>query len=209
MLFDGGYADHVLTARRMQATHVESGARATGAGTIAIVDNGPRLDLSGRWEQFRWPLVGREPPVRSAAGTFTLQGVLPYRVHVTGDVRAAALAPLPVDVYGSLGKDRFSFERAEVDLYGGHTSAHGEVVWSGPGSWDISGRATGINPGLPRRSAGQPELQLHDHGQRLRRAGQAGGPPRSPILRASCAVPPQAGRASPTTAVRSSSATCG
>ena len=150
VLFEGGYADHVLTARRMQATHVESGARATGAGTIAIVDNGPRLDLSGRWEQFRWPLIGREPPVRSAAGTFTLQGVLPYRVHVTGDLRAAALAPMPVDVYGTLGKDRFSFERAEVDLYGGHTSAHGEVVWSGPGSWDISGRATGINPGLLR-----------------------------------------------------------
>jgi translocation and assembly module TamB len=150
VLFDGGYADHVLTARRMEATHLESGARASGAGTIAIVDNGPRLDLSGRWEQFRWPLVGREPAVRSASGTFTLQGVLPYRVHVSGDVRAAALAPMPVDVYGTLGKDRFTFERAEVDLLGGHSSAHGEVVWGGAGSWDISGRATGINPGLVR-----------------------------------------------------------
>ncbi len=150
VLFDGGYADHVLTAKRMEARHVESGARATGAGTIAIVDNGPRLDLSGRWEQFRWPLVGREPPLRSAAGTFTLQGVLPYRVHVTGDVRAAALAPVPVDVYGTLGKDRFTFERAELELYGGHTSAQGEVVWSGAGSWQVSGRATGINPGLVR-----------------------------------------------------------
>ncbi|HEY1491024.1 MAG TPA: translocation/assembly module TamB domain-containing protein, partial [Steroidobacteraceae bacterium] len=150
VLFAGGYADHVLTAKRMEATHLQSGARATGAGTIAIVDNGPRLDLSGRWEQFRWPLVGRDPPVRSAAGTFTLQGELPYRVHVTGDVRAATLAPLPVDVYGTLGKDRFTFDRAEVDLYGGHTSGQGEVVWSGVGSWNISGRATGINPGLVR-----------------------------------------------------------
>ncbi len=150
VLFEGGYANHVLSARRMEATHVQSGARATGAGTIAIVDNGPRLDLSGSWEQFRWPLLGRDPPVRSAAGTFTLQGELPYRVHVTGDVRAATLAPLPVDVYGTLGKDRFTFERAEVDLYGGHTSAQGEVAWSGTGSWNISGRATGINPGLVR-----------------------------------------------------------
>ena len=150
VLFDGGYADHVLTARRMEARHVESGSRASGSGTIAIVENGPRLDLSGRWEEFRWPLVGRDPPVRSAAGTFTLQGVLPYRVHVVGDVRAATLAAMPVDVYGTLGKDRFTFERAEVDLFGGHTSAHGEVVWSGAGSWDISGHATGINPGALR-----------------------------------------------------------
>ncbi len=43
-----------------------------------------------------------------------------------------------------------AFERAEVDLFGGHSSAHGEVVWGGAGSWDISGRATGINPGLLR-----------------------------------------------------------
>ena len=88
--------------------------------------------------------------MRSAAGTFTLQGVLPYRVHVVGDVRAATLAAMPVDVYGTLGKDRFTFERAEVDLFGGHTSAHGEVVWSGAGSWDVSGHATGINPGALR-----------------------------------------------------------
>jgi translocation and assembly module TamB len=148
--FTGGYADHVLTATGMEATHVESGARATASGTITIIDNGPRLDLSGRWEQFRWPLVGRDRAARSAAGTFTLQGVLPYRVHVVGDIRAADLAAMPVDVYGALGKDRFTFDRAEVDLYGGHASAHGEVVWSGPGSWDITGRATAINPGLLR-----------------------------------------------------------
>ncbi len=148
--FTGGYADHVLTASSMEARHQESGARATASGTIAVVDNGPRLDLSGRWEQFRWPLVGRDPPARSAAGTFTMQGVLPYRVHVVGEARAVDLPPMPVDVYGVLGKDRFTFDRAEVDLYGGHASAHGEVVWSGPGSWDVSGHAVGINPGLLR-----------------------------------------------------------
>ena len=42
----------------MEARHVASGAHATAAGTIAIVDNGPRLDLKGSWEQFRWPLDG-------------------------------------------------------------------------------------------------------------------------------------------------------
>jgi autotransporter translocation and assembly factor TamB len=165
--FDGGFAEHVLTAKRMEARHVESGATATAAGTIAIVDGGPRLDLAGHWEQFRWPLTGRDIPVHSTAGTFTLQGVLPYRVHVTGDIRAAGLPAMPVDVYGTLGKDRFGFERAEVDLYGGHASASGEVVWSGPGSWTVSGRATGINPGLLRPTCPAAELQLHELGERV------------------------------------------
>ncbi|MBS0581325.1 MAG: translocation/assembly module TamB domain-containing protein [Proteobacteria bacterium] len=150
VLFEGGYAGHVLTAKRAVATHVASGAQATASGTLAIVDHGPRLDLSGTWEKFRWPLVGRDVPVRSAAGSFTLQGVLPYQVHLSGEARAAELPPMPVDIDGLLGKDRFSFTRADVELYGGHATASGEVVWAGAGSWDIKGRATDINPGLVR-----------------------------------------------------------
>ena len=73
----------------MEARHRASGARASASGTIAIVDNGPRLDLSGSWNDFRWPLGGRDVAVRSAAGSFTLRGVLPYAVHLRGSGRAA------------------------------------------------------------------------------------------------------------------------
>ena len=148
--------------------------------------------------------------MRSAAGTFTLQGVLPYRVHVIGDVRAAALAPMPVDVYGTLGKDRFTFERAEVELYGGHTSAQGEVVWSGAGSWEVSGRATGINPGLLRADLpGSLNFNYTTTGRGFARRAGSSRPPRSANSAASCAAPaPAAAARSPTAAARSSSPTC-
>ena len=145
LLFEGGYAQHTLTARRVDARHVDSGARAQASGTIAIVDNGPRLDLKGSWNEFRWPLAGRDPGVRSAGGTFTLEGVLPYNVHVIGDAHVAQLPVMPVDVTGKLGKDSFEFERADVDLYGGHTSASGRVNWAQE-TYSVSGRATGIDP---------------------------------------------------------------
>jgi translocation and assembly module TamB len=144
--FEGGFAHHVLTAKSMEARHVASGARARGAGTIAVVDHGPRLDLKGSWEQFRWPLPGRDPVVRSAAGTFTLEGILPYRVHVDGDMRALDLPSMPVDVDGTLDKDSFAFRRAEVDLYGGHTSASGKVTWGREETYEVSGHASGIDP---------------------------------------------------------------
>ena len=147
--FEGGFAQHTLTARRVDVRHVDSGARALASGTIAILDNGPRLDLKGSWSEFRWPLAGREPGVRSASGTFTLEGVLPYNVHVTGDARVAQLPVMPVDITGRLGKDSFEFERAEVDLYGGHTSASGKVNWAQE-TYAVSGRATGIDPGQLR-----------------------------------------------------------
>ena len=144
--FEGGFAHHILSARRVEARHVDSGARALASGTIAIVDKGPRLDLKGSWNEFRWPLVGREAGVRSGSGTFTLEGVLPYRVHVTGDARAADLPVMPVDIFGTLDKDSFAFERAEVDLYGGHTSASGKVTWAPQETYAVQGHASGINP---------------------------------------------------------------
>ena len=148
--FDGGFAEHVLTARRMEARHVASGARASGAGTIAVVEHGPRLDLKGSWNDFRWPLAGREPALRSASGSYSLQGVMPYRVHITGDFRAADLPVMPADIVGTLDKGSFAFEHAEVDLYGGHTSTSGRVSWAPQETWDISGHASNINPGTLR-----------------------------------------------------------
>jgi translocation and assembly module TamB len=144
--FIGSYADHVLTARRMMLRHVASGARAGAAGTIAIVEHGPRLEFTGDWDSFRWPLTGREPAVRSAAGAFTLSGVLPYRVHVAGRALAGNLPEVPVDVHGELAKDSFSFGTAEIDLLGGHASVSGRVAWSPQNTWNLAGRATGIDP---------------------------------------------------------------
>jgi translocation and assembly module TamB len=148
--FAGHYADHVLTATHMEVRHGASGAHAVGSGTFGIVDNGPRLDLHGSWNDFRWPLVGRYVAVRSASGTFTLRGVLPYQVHLSGRGRAADLPEMPVELDGTLGKDSFAFQSAEVDLYGGHASASGVVTWAPGETWSVNGRATGINPGTLR-----------------------------------------------------------
>ena len=144
--FDGNYAAHVLNARSMEARHVASGARATAAGTIAIVEHGPRLDLKGEWSDFRWPLTGRDPAVRSPAGAFTLSGLLPYQVQLRGRGRAAELPEMTLEATGTLGKDGVTFDPAEVGLFGGHASVSGKVLWSPVESWSVSGRATGINP---------------------------------------------------------------
>lgn len=144
--FEGAWANHTLIARHMQARHVDSGARAAGSGTIAVVEHGPRLDLKGSWNEFRWPLTGRDPAVRSGAGTFALEGIMPYRVHLTGDLRTVDLPVMPVDLVGTLDKSSFAIERADVDLYGGHTSASGEVTWSPQQIWAVTGHASGIDP---------------------------------------------------------------
>jgi translocation and assembly module TamB len=148
--FTGGYADHMLTARRMEVRHLTSGARASGSGTIAIVEHGPRLDLKGEWSDFRWPLAGRNPAVRSAAGTFALTGVMPYSVRVSGRGRAAELPEMTVDANGTLGKDGVTFDPAVVGLFDGRAEVSGRVDWAPAETWAVSGRATGINPAALR-----------------------------------------------------------
>jgi translocation and assembly module TamB len=145
--FIGSYANHVLTAKRMELRHVASGARAGAAGTITIVDHGPRLELSGDWDNFRWPLAGRDgAAVRSASGAFTIAGLLPYRVHAAGRATAGMFSDVPVDVHGELGRDSFGIDAAELDLLAGHASVTGRVSWSPQNTWTLAGHATGIDP---------------------------------------------------------------
>jgi translocation and assembly module TamB len=170
--FEGSYANHVLTAKRMQARHLATGARASASGTITVVDNGPRLELSGDWDDFRWPLTGRDPPVRSAAGAFTLSGILPYTVHVVGKARAAGLEEMPLDVHGALGKNSFAFDTAEVDLFSGHASVSGEVVWSPAETWSVNGKLTNINPAVLRPDLpGSVSFNLAASGRRFEPKG--------------------------------------
>jgi translocation and assembly module TamB len=193
--FDGFYGNHVLTARHMSARHIATGAQATGSGTIEVVRNGPRLDLEGNWHDFRWPLAGKDKdvPFHSPSGQYTLKGILPYDVHLTGIGKVRDLPLMPTDVYGSLGKDHFIWSRAEIDLFQGHASVKGSVTWAPQDTWTVSGRLTGIDPGyfrpdLPGKldftlavaaqsfePTGAVSLDFSDFGGRLRGAPASGG----------------------------------
>jgi translocation and assembly module TamB len=164
--FDGSYAASVLTAKHMEARH-PSGAHAVASGTFAIVPNGPRLNLSGSWQDFRWPLLGTRPVVTSAAGSFTLQGILPYEVHVQNAAASAAgVSASDLDVTGTLGKDGCAFEHAELGLLEGHASASGAVTWAPHQSWSVAAQLSGINPaGLRADFPGSVSLTLAASGR--------------------------------------------
>jgi translocation and assembly module TamB len=149
-VFDGGYSRQVLTARRIDITHVASGARAAASGTIGIVPGGPRLDLHGSWSNFRWPLTGRDVPFRSGSGSFELSGMRPYDFKTRGMAQVATLTPVAAEVVGKLDADRVIIDRARVHLFDGHADVQGEVAWAPAQRWAITGHATGINPGRIR-----------------------------------------------------------
>ncbi|MBS0421602.1 MAG: translocation/assembly module TamB domain-containing protein [Proteobacteria bacterium] len=148
--FEGAYSNHVLWAKHIGVTHRESGAHASAGGTIEVVKNGPRLNLRGTWQNFRWPLVGKVAPFHSSTGEYTLEGTWPYSVHATGMAQAKELPPMQTTIVGELAKDRFTFTQGDVDLYGGHATVSGETVWTPADRWAFSGHIVDVNPALLR-----------------------------------------------------------
>ncbi len=149
--FDGFYANRRLTIRASHVTHQASKAHAVTRGTIdLIVGQRPLLDLSGDWKDFRWPLRGADPPVRSAQGHFTLRGDKPYRVDGEGEFRAADLPAMRATASGLLDSDHFTLTQAQVAAYGGSAQVHGEALWSPEQSWKLAGTALDIDFGQLR-----------------------------------------------------------
>ena len=148
-VFEGSYAERVLRARRIEITHQGSGAHVEGAGSITLVEHGPRLALSGGWRDFRWPLVG-DAGIRSATGNYAISGVWPYDLSGNGVVTARNLVDVPIKIDAQLAKDRLTVRSADVHALDGEASLAGEVAWAPAQSWLVAGSAVGINPGRLR-----------------------------------------------------------
>ena len=146
-LLQGFYANKGVTATHMELTHQGSGAHASGQGTIRVAEHGPRLALTGTWRGFRWPLVGREAVVRSAAGEFSIEGVRPYAVTASGDLAVRDLEPIPVRAVGTLSNERLLVSEGTATALGGSVRlSSGELAWAPAPRWAAVGSAAEVNP---------------------------------------------------------------
>ncbi|MGE0580705.1 MAG: translocation/assembly module TamB domain-containing protein [Steroidobacteraceae bacterium] len=164
--FDGKYAAKALTIRRVNFRHQGSGASADATGLIRIGAGEPWLDLSGRWNDFRWPLSAEAPVVRSAQGQYRLGGVLPYELSASGEIAAANLDPVRTSILGRLAADRLEASLIRVDGYGGHAQLQGSVGWKPAETWRVAGRVTTLDTGrIDPRLPGRLSFDLDARGE--------------------------------------------
>ncbi len=172
--FNGKYAAHTLAIRRAEFRHQGSGARATAAGRIRIEDNGPWLDLSGRWNDFRWPLAGETPAARSAQGEYRLRGEMPFALTASGAVQVADFAAVRAALDGRLDGDRLDADSLRVDGYGGRAELRAAVAWQPRETWQVAGRVSALDTGLvDARLPGRVSFDLDASGEGFTPAGSA------------------------------------
>ena len=166
--FSGNFAAQTLVVRRVQLQNRASHASLDAHGRIGIVRGGPRLDLQGVWRDFQWPLRGATPVLTSAAGEFTLTGVLPYDVSANGRIKPAGLPEFPLQMHGVLAKDRLTVSDGAASLWGGHTSVTAQARWSPQDSWNIAGRVNDLDTAQLRSDVpGRLSFDFHANGNRF------------------------------------------
>jgi len=154
--FTGFYSNKQLEIRSASFTHAASGTTAKVHGQVELVEGGPRLELSGDWSRFRWPLATKEPAFNSARGTFRLSGLKPWKLEADGLVSANGFNDLPGSIRGTLATDSLLISSGRVGVLGGTATFTGDARWNPAQSWHIKGHAenfdpTSIRPDLPGR----------------------------------------------------------
>jgi translocation and assembly module TamB len=155
VVFEGDYEDHVVNATHYEVTHRATQSHVTGAGTIEPADHGPKLLLTGTWDELRWPLVARftaETPqlFSSPAGRYRLEGLWPYALSGGGDLYVPQLDPMTIEMRGALHKDHLQVDELALGAFGGRSLLAGEARWTPEESWSLSGQVRGFDPATLR-----------------------------------------------------------
>lgn len=144
--FDGTFARNVLRAKMLKLSHAPSRLRIDTSGTVTFEEMGPALALSGRWQSFRWPLLGNEIALKSDQGLFTLEGLGNYDIRTEAALQIGPLPPMEATVVGALHPGKFIFTDSRFDFLNGSSLLSGELGWRPELYWKIAGRLKDIDP---------------------------------------------------------------
>ena len=165
------YANRVLTLQEAQAMHPQLGWRVLAHGSVGVEKDGPRLDLTGSWNDLRLPLAARDG-LHSHAATFSVSGIWPYAAHSAGEVQIPNLPPMSYDLTGSLFKDHAEVTSATVFSPGGTAKFSGRLSWPPRLDWSATGTVAEFDPAVfAKVSSGRLAFGFDAHGAGFRPDG--------------------------------------
>ncbi|MGH8252473.1 MAG: translocation/assembly module TamB domain-containing protein [Steroidobacteraceae bacterium] len=171
--FYGRYAAHVLDVVHATFLHRASSALLSTAGSIGIETDGPRLDLHGDWQRFRWPLAAVDANVHSVEGSYTLSGLKPFALTARGALQVLTLPATRFEASGHIEHNGLAIPDLALDAFGGHAQLRADVRWSPLERWSVAGSMHGLNISTLRPAiAGRLDFNVAATGQGFGAGGQ-------------------------------------
>jgi len=143
--FDGSWHGRVLSISSWRLHEPLSGTSVEAHGSVEVVAGGPRLDLSGAWSHFRWPLADAQAVSHSERGSYTLAGIRPFALSTQGDLQIGQLPSMQIALRGRLAADGLTADTAEVGAWNAQAQLSGALHWNRSGDWRIKGRVNDLD----------------------------------------------------------------
>ncbi|AKH21935.1 translocation/assembly module TamB domain-containing protein [Sedimenticola thiotaurini] len=119
-------------------------------GTIRLDDGEPQLDLSGRWDNARWPLLG-EASSTSPTGTFQLRGAAQsprLESHASLIFPQGNAPAIQAHLQGLLSATGVSDLILDSELLGGNIRTTGQVSWAPAPTWEVALLGDSLDPAV-------------------------------------------------------------
>lgn len=162
--FQGAFAGKKLRADEFALKLPTPGSELRGQGELDFEGGPPTVHLSGRWSTLRWPL--EKPVATSRAGTWTLDGEMPYAFAVDGDFTAPRSVSGRIAGKGALDRESVSLSSFTAQTLGGSLQGEGSVSWANDKPWRARIDARNLNPRIAHQALdGRVSFRLAGRGR--------------------------------------------
>jgi translocation and assembly module TamB len=115
-------------------------------GDISLAGDASAIDLSGEWQNLRWPLSG-DAEFESENGSFTLSGPLQQlALQMKAKSSGRKVPPAETRLDARVRPDGARIDALDMQTLGGEIRASGDIGWQPAPSWRLQVSASSLKP---------------------------------------------------------------
>ncbi|MGH8242190.1 MAG: translocation/assembly module TamB domain-containing protein [Steroidobacteraceae bacterium] len=137
------YADSVLAIDSL-VIETAPASVVSARGTMTVGEQ-PSFDVAADWTGLRWPLTGRAL-IASSRGKLAAEGWTEFSYRVEGAFEPPAVPPFAGHAAGRFTAEAIAVDESAWRVLGGRVSLEGALGRGDSPAWNVSGRATDIDP---------------------------------------------------------------
>ncbi|TRX03305.1 translocation/assembly module TamB domain-containing protein [Candidatus Methylobacter oryzae] len=118
-------------------------------GNLDDLQNTPRINVRGDWQNLNWPLTGHKPQLISEQGALDAAGLLSdYRITLNARLSPADLPKAQLTFKGQGSTEALSINELELKFADGIFQVGGDVSWKDATVFDLSATGQNFNPAI-------------------------------------------------------------